>query len=359
MGLFDKIKEPIFLKDSTKDEQIVEDLEKLADSADEDGKKQIKQEIKKIKYGIIGEKKIEFELKNSHIPMFVIHDLYLEHDGLSAQIDYLVLTKRRFFVIECKNFYGNLTICDNGDFIRTVTYNGTAKKERVYSPITQNRRHLELIRAIRSNEHNNFISKALFEKYFYENYRSIVVLANYKGFLNIKYAPKEIAEQVINADQLIDYIRKANSEKGAYDLFEKQLEDLAQYFIKCDKENPSAYLEKYQKLVPIPKDETVAEKESSTSEPVESDLFSKSNSEGHISEAKNCLNANALLENQSNDKTNQPPAISEVPICKKCGAPMIKRTAKKGKNKGNVFWGCSRFPKCRFVQNLTDKDDAS
>lgn len=67
MGLFNKIKEPIFLKDSTKDEQIVEDLEKLVDSADEDGKKQIKQEIKKIKYGIIGEKKIEFELRNSRL----------------------------------------------------------------------------------------------------------------------------------------------------------------------------------------------------------------------------------------------------------------------------------------------------
>ena len=244
MGLFDKIKEPVFLKDSTKDEKIVEELEWLSDLANENGKKQIKQEIKRIKYGIIGEKKIEFELKNSHIPMFVIHDLYLEHDGLSAQIDYLVLTKKRFFVIECKNFYGNLTICDNGDFIRTVSYNGTTKKERVYSPITQNRRHLELIRAMRLNEHNNFITKALFDKYFYENYRSIVVLANYKGFLNNKYAPKEIAEQVINADQLIDYIRKANSEKGANDLFEKQLEDLAQYFIKCDKENPAAYLEK-------------------------------------------------------------------------------------------------------------------
>lgn len=355
MGLFDKIKKPVFLKDSTKDEKIVEELEWLSDLANENGKKQIKQEIKRIKYGIIGEKKIEFELKNSHIPMFVIHDLYLEHDGLSAQIDYLVLTKKRFFVIECKNFYGNLTICDNGDFIRTVSYNGTTKKERVYSPITQNRRHLELIRAMRLNEHNNFITKALFDKYFYENYRSIVVLANYKGFLNNKYAPKEIAEQVINADQLIDYIRKANSEKGANDLFEKQLEDLAQYFIKCDKENPTAYLEKYQKLVPIPKDETVAEKESSTSEPVESGLDSTqkvSNSEGHISKAKNCAHTDTLLEN----KLNEPSIISEVPVCKRCGAPMVKKTAKRGDNKGNQFWGCSRFPKCRFILNIEDKE---
>jgi len=33
--------------------------------------------------------------------------------------------------------------------------------------------------------------------------------------------------------------------------------------------------------------------------------------------------------------------------CPKCGAPLVLRTAKKGANAGNEFWGCSRFPKCR------------
>lgn len=33
--------------------------------------------------------------------------------------------------------------------------------------------------------------------------------------------------------------------------------------------------------------------------------------------------------------------------CYKCGAEMVLREAKKGKNKGNKFYGCSNFPKCR------------
>ena len=32
--------------------------------------------------------------------------------------------------------------------------------------------------------------------------------------------------------------------------------------------------------------------------------------------------------------------------CPRCEQPMIRRTAGKGQNKGNGFWGCSRFPKC-------------
>ena len=37
------------------------------------------------------------------------------------------------------------------------------------------------------------------------------------------------------------------------------------------------------------------------------------------------------------------------PLCPICSQKMIKRTAKKGKNKGNTFCGCSKFPGCRGV----------
>ena len=40
-------------------------------------------------------------------------------------------------------------------------------------------------------------------------------------------------------------------------------------------------------------------------------------------------------------------------MCPKCGKPMLLRTAKKGSNSGNQFWGCSGYPSCRTVQELT------
>ena len=39
--------------------------------------------------------------------------------------------------------------------------------------------------------------------------------------------------------------------------------------------------------------------------------------------------------------------------CPKCGSPMVMRETKKGPNKGNKFWGCSKFPKCRGVVTIT------
>lgn len=40
-------------------------------------------------------------------------------------------------------------------------------------------------------------------------------------------------------------------------------------------------------------------------------------------------------------------------LCPRCGSPLVLRTAKSGRRAGEQFWGCSAFPKCRIVQNVT------
>ncbi len=39
--------------------------------------------------------------------------------------------------------------------------------------------------------------------------------------------------------------------------------------------------------------------------------------------------------------------------CPKCSSQMVLREVKKGQKMGNKFWGCSKFPKCRGVVNVT------
>jgi NAD-dependent SIR2 family protein deacetylase len=66
------------------------------------------------------------------------------------------------------------------------------------------------------------------------------------------------------------------------------------------------------------------------------------------------LRQQACLEDQTEVPTQ--PTInrleaksSETPNCPKCNNEMVLRTAKSEKNKGNQFWGCSNFPKCRSM----------
>lgn len=56
----------------------------------------------------MGEGSIKFELLNSHIPMCILQFLYLEYDDLTAQIDFLLITKTDQFFIECTNLYGDI-----------------------------------------------------------------------------------------------------------------------------------------------------------------------------------------------------------------------------------------------------------
>ncbi|SMM97710.1 FIG00856926: hypothetical protein [uncultured Candidatus Thioglobus sp.] len=39
--------------------------------------------------------------------------------------------------------------------------------------------------------------------------------------------------------------------------------------------------------------------------------------------------------------------------CPKCSSTMVLREVKKGQKMGNKFWGCSKFPKCRSIVNVT------
>ena len=45
-------------------------------------------------------------------------------------------------------------------------------------------------------------------------------------------------------------------------------------------------------------------------------------------------------------------ADSGSPTCPACGSAMILRTARKGSNAGNQFWGCSRYPACKHTQKV-------
>lgn len=248
MALFNKLNEPIFLKEESEAKYYIAKLKELHDKAPEGLKGKIEKELKIATLGEIGEKNIAFELKNSGIPMYILHDICLGIDDLSAQIDYIVVTRKVIFIIECKNLIGNIEIDSQGNFIRTYNFNKRFIKEGIYSPITQNERHLEVLKKIKRESKSSIITKMLFDKYFDDNYKSIVVLANPKTTLNSRYAKKEIKDKVIKADQLINYIKEVNSKSNLAASNDKELKDIADRLLALHKPNKLSFLKKYREL---------------------------------------------------------------------------------------------------------------
>lgn len=49
----------------------------------------------------------------------------------------------------------------------------------------------------------------------------------------------------------------------------------------------------------------------------------------------------------------KPAMDAATPRCPNCGEPMVERTAKRGANAGQAFWGCEGFPACRGTRPMT------
>lgn len=47
-----------------------------------------------------------------------------------------------------------------------------------------------------------------------------------------------------------------------------------------------------------------------------------------------------------------PEPVEDQVNCPVCNSVMIKRMAKRGKNAGTQFWGCTRFPECKGTRDL-------
>ncbi len=53
-------------------------------------------------------------------------------------------------------------------------------------------------------------------------------------------------------------------------------------------------------------------------------------------------------------ETREDHTEQEIPKCPKCGKPMRKMIARKGRNAGSPFWSCTGYPECNGTRNYTE-----
>ena len=209
--------------------------------------KDLENKVKLFEYGLAGEKQVLYELLHSGIGMYILHNVSFEYKGKSAQIDFVVITARCTYFIECKNFIGNITINSKGDFVRTYMKNNRKVTEGTYNPITQSKRHLEIIKE-ENYDNANILYKMNFEKTFDSFHDYIVVMANPKTIINDKYAPKNIKERLVKADQIIECLKRLESKRNPF-RFEKDIKKVADVYIESNKEKSllKSFIAEYEK----------------------------------------------------------------------------------------------------------------
>ena len=254
MGLIDsaidafRFKDTVFYKENSDLQNKYDALKKL--NEEYPNNEDLLSELFIVKKGLDGENEIAYQLKKAHIGMYVLRDIKVKYEDLTAQIDYVIITPVYTYYVECKNLVGNITVTDKGDFIREFTINGKKIKKGMYSPLRQVEAQREVIRKIW--ESNSSAIKKFFASKNFDYYRRVlVVAANQDTILNTNKAPKEMKYKILRADALVRQIEYDLDHRGNDEYLEskKSMEEMAQSYINLSyKEEINYYVfykEKY------------------------------------------------------------------------------------------------------------------
>ncbi len=259
--------------------------------------------------GKYGEKLTERKLKL--VNMFgrkgkILKNIYIPKDnGETTEIDLVYITQKGIFVIESKNYSGWIFGDNKSIYWTSCLPNGD--KNKFYNPVKQNQNHIKWLR-----EYMKFFTSCDIPMY------SIIVFSER---CELKKVPEDLNDVVIC--QRDDLHRKIRN----------MWEMLPDLLIESDVDIMYSILEKLTNV-------------------------SEAEKQAHIDNIwSNSIKKNACTP--SCDQVIPSVTISEDSIssdvervCPKCGSALVLRTARKGSNAGNQFYGCSAFPKCRFIQNL-------
>lgn len=236
-----RFKDTVFYKENSDLQNKYDALNKLNEEFPNN--EDLLQELYIVKKGFEGENEIAYQLKKANIGMYVLRDIKVEYEDLTAQIDYVVLTSLYTYFIECKNLVGNIIVNEKGDFIRELNINGKKIKKGMYSPFTQVEQQREVLRKIwesHAGSLNKFFGSRQFNKYR----RVLVVAANQDTILDTSKAPDNMKYKILRADGLIRQLEYDFEHRDKNDtlLNKKELEKAAaSYMEECIKDQIDYY----------------------------------------------------------------------------------------------------------------------
>ncbi|WFF96495.1 nuclease-related domain-containing protein [Aeromonas caviae] len=226
----------------------------------------------------------------------LLKDVTLPTPQGSTQIDHVIVSRFGLFVIETKNMkgwiFGNPTQ-------KSWTQQIYRRKHSFQNPLHQNHLHMMTLKSLLGLSDNQlhsvifFIGDCTFKTPMPQNVMNRGLIRYVKGITTPVLAESEVAH-------IVDTIQQGRLAAN----WQTHRQHVTQ--LKTRHADPSA---------------------------------------NHVSTREPVRQSVANPPSQSVSPPDNPP-----PICPRCGSTMVLRTATRGENKGNQFWGCSGYPKCRFIK---------
>ncbi len=270
-----------------------------------------------------------------------LFNIYIpKENGETTEIDVLMISPKGLYVFESKNYSGWIFGSETQkNWCQTLPAGrGRSHKEHFYNPIMQNRLHIKHLRA--------FLGEQI-------PMRSIIVFSERCTLKNIKISSNDI-----------NVINRYNVASVVSDIY-KQIEN--------DLLTKSDIVEIYNKLYPYTQVDEISKSQhiekiqnkfmSESGQQLNTTLiqeFSQEKPEENIAEKQDlgftAINTKStsdeILVTESAELVNDDKTEQEVLKCPICNGDLVLRTATRGINAGKQFYGCSNYPKCKFIRNI-------
>lgn len=221
-----------------------------------------------------------------------LFNCYLPKDnGQTTEIDVILLHESGIYVFESKNFSGWIFGTETQQYwTQTLPQGrGRSQKERFFNPIIQNKVHLKWL--------SKYLERDLSQFYSY------IVFSDRCTLKNITLTSGQ--HHVINRYDILPVVND-NARLAGNRL---TIDEIDALYAKL---RPLTQVDEAQKLA-------------------------------HIEEVQKKKKPSSVInEDSQNDQM----------VCPRCGGKLVLRTAGKGTNVGRKFWGCSNYPKCRYIKNV-------
>lgn len=250
---------------------------------------------------------------------FLFNTYIPKKNGETTEIDVLMICRKGIFVFESKNYSGWIFGSENQkNWYQTLPKGrGRSHKKTFYNPIMQNRSHIKHLKAFLGNQIPMW---------------SIIVFSDRCTLKNIQIRSNNIS--VINRYNIAPVVSNICNQ------------------FPYDSLSDSDIMMIYNKLYPYTQVDEIVKR-------------------------KHVTNINQNLKPQPVQPIVKPPVqiitqntITQTPIveitesikkedtnqqilrCPKCNGNLILRTATRGANAGKQFYGCSNYPRCKYIQNI-------
>lgn len=223
-----------------------------------------------------------------------------KENGETTEIDVLLINENGIFVFESKNYSGWIFGDEKSkNWTQTLPQGrGRSHKEHFFNPIMQNKVHIKWLRSLVGDQIPLF---------------SIIAFSERCTLKKVNVTSQDVL--VIKRYEIESAVNQAGRLKNT----KLSLEEIN---------------EVYNILYPLTQ-------------------VSDEQKLQHINYIKN-NHSTPLVNNEKINYSDTAEKNDPVPqICPKCGAQLVLRTAMKGINEGQQFYGCSSYPKCRWRSRET------